>query len=224
MKLILADDHKIFRDGVLEFIRQENSCREAWGAASVDEARKLVAEKAPDILVSDLSFPKESGISLFQWCRREHPQVACLCLTMHGELSQLAEVLQTGVRGYVTKSSGYDELIDGILRVLRGEIFLDQFILNQALHSLQREFGQKSLPVAPHLERIRQSDDLAALTPRERELFSLILQEKTLKEISGILHLSVKTVENHRSNIYRKLGIHDRLNLFRFAQERNLIS
>jgi DNA-binding NarL/FixJ family response regulator len=132
---------------------------------------------------------------------------------MHAELSVLKEVVAAGARGYVTKSSGYDQLVTGI-RVVADGYYLDQTMLAKVL----RRFAGDPATGAP-----KDDDPLTELTEREREIFFRLLDDASPGEIGSILFISAKTVENHRSSIYRKLGVHDRLGLFSFARQHGLV-
>jgi two-component system response regulator NreC len=214
MHVLFVDDHQILRDSMIGFFRNESFCRRVEGVSSVTEARDAIAAEAPDVVVTDLSFPAQGGPALIAWCQVHAPRTAILCLTMHAELSVLKEVAAAGARGYVTKSSGYDQLVTGIRVVADGGYYLDQTMLAKVL----RRFAGDPATGAP-----KDDDPLTELTEREREIFFRLLDDASPGEIGSILFISAKTVENHRSSIYRKLGVHDRLGLFSFARQHGLV-
>lgn len=213
MIILMVDDHQIFRESVIDYLKKESFCSAIAGAASVLDAKRKIAERTPDILISDLSLPDEPGQDLLRWVAQEYPSVRRLVLTMHAELRVLREVLRCGAQGLVTKSSGYDELIEGMRRVAAGEYFLDQVMLEKVFQDLR---GGSGGPRAA-------SQPLALLTQREEEVFYALIKDKTLAEVADTLNVSAKTVENHRSNLYRKLGIHDRFSLFSFARDHGFL-
>ncbi|TVR94329.1 MAG: DNA-binding response regulator [Spirochaetaceae bacterium] len=224
ISVLLVDDHQMFRDSLIDFLGNEFACKEVRGAATVAEARTLIEATAPDVAICDLNFPgEESGYDLIEWIRNRYPQVGVLCLTMNSELQVLREVAKREVRGFVTKSSGYNELFHAVRSVATGGYYLDQVLLEKVMKDMGRSQG------GPRRESDRVSTDdttavLAELTAREREIFLLFVQGATLNAIADELYLSPKTVENHRSNIYRKLNVHDRLSLVGFAREHGLDS
>ena len=213
MTFLCVAVHQIPRSSMIGFFRNESFCRRVEGVSSVAEARDAIAAEAPDVVVTDLSFPAQGGPALIAWCQVHAPRTAILCLTMHAELSVLKEVAAAGARGYVTKSSGYDQLVTGI-RVVADGYYLDQTMLAKVL----RRFAGDPATGAP-----KDDDPLTELTEREREIFFRLVDDASPGEIGSILFISAKTVENHRSSIYRKLGVHDRLGLFSFARQHGLV-
>jgi two-component system, NarL family, response regulator DegU len=224
ISVLLVDDHQMFRDSLIDFLANEYVCKEVRGAATVAEARTLIEAAAPDVAICDINFPgEEGGYDLINWIRNNYPDVGILCLTMHSELQVLREVAKLEVRGFVTKSSGYDQLFQAVRSVATGGYYLDQVLLEKVMKDMGRSQG------APRRETDRVSTKgaaaaLAELTAREQEIFWLFAEGATQHTIAEQLYLSPKTVENHRSNIYRKLNVHDRLSLLSFAREHGLNS
>jgi DNA-binding NarL/FixJ family response regulator len=164
------------------------------------------------VVVTDLSFPAQGGPALIAWCQVHAPRTAILCLTMHAELSVLKEVAAAGARGYVTKSSGYDQLVTGI-RVVADGYYLDQTMLAKVL----RRFAGDPATGAP-----KDDDPLTELTERNGKSSFASSTTPARRDRIDPLH-QCQTVENHRSSIYRKLGVHDRLGLFSFARQHGLV-
>lgn len=213
MKFLLVDDHQMFRESLGDYLARESFVDEVFHAESVASAMAVLEAQPIDLVVSDLGFPESSGHELFAWCVEHCPETRVVCLTMHSEVSMLRETVRRGVSGFVTKNSGYDELLAGVRRVADGGVYLDQVMLKKLLDALEREGGA---PVAGPAV-------LAELTSREREVLNLLLAEHDPPTIADVLFISSKTVENHRSSIYRKLGVHDRLSLHSFARQHGLI-
>ncbi len=227
MNIVLVDDHKIFREGVVGFLLQEPFSTEVKGFSSVQEAKNFIEKHPPEILITDLSLPESSGQELLQWVGKNNPEIQSLVMTMHAEISVLEEVVQLGAKGFITKSSGYDELVEAILRVSKGGFFLDQLMLKTVFQRLGEGSpgSAENSYTAPPLSRATDGRPhaLEALTRREQEIFFHLIQGKKLEQISSELFISLKTVENHRSNLYQKLGVYDRLSLFNFAREQGFI-
>jgi DNA-binding NarL/FixJ family response regulator len=213
MRILLVDDHQILRESVAEFLKQEPFTEDVLDVGSVEEARATLVRFEADVLVTDLEFPAESGKDLLRWVHNEHPDTGCICMTMHAEVPLLRDTLSLGARGFVTKSSGYDELVSAVKCVSAGRTYLDQTMLDKVLAYLQRD------PEAGY----DHAGSLGELSRRERDIFYLLLEDRDIHDIAASLFISPKTVENHRSNIYRKLGVNDRLGLFRFARDRQLL-
>lgn len=228
MDILIVDDHQMFRESLIEFLRQEEFCTSVRGAASVQDAREAIIARPPEVLVTDLSFPEGSGQDLLQWIQETHPDIPRMCLTMHAELEVLKSVLRLGVRGYVTKNSGYNELVRAIQVMGGNGVFLDQVILEKVMDEFSRPAhtpytGTRESDATAETGARRSSLDLTSLTEREREVFNLLLDDHKLQDIAEILYVSAKTVENHRSSIYRKLGVKDRFSLHRRAREERLV-
>lgn len=236
IRVLLADDHQMFRESLVGFLADEFFCKEVLGVSTVAEARKAIEEEAPEVAVCDLNFPgEESGYDLIAWIQECRPEIGVVCLTMHSELQVLREAAKLGARGFVTKSSGYNELFRAIRAVAEGGYYLDQVLLEKVMKDLGRTPGQSRRADDDSFDRhswhsrhASHADEdplemLADLTPREREIFLLFARDATIFQVAEQLYLSPKTVENHRSSIYRKLGLHDRLSLLRFAREHRLL-
>lgn len=213
MKILLVDDHKIFREGVSDILAKEEFASEIIQAADVTEAKQKISASVPDLLITDLSLPGEPGQELIRWIRENSPATRILCMSMHSDITLMREVLSLGAAGFVTKESGFKELAEAIRRVHTGEIYLDQIMLKRVLEYLD------------HASTFKQSADpaLGELSEREREVFFLLIEGTPLQEISDKLFISTKTIENHRSKIYKKLGVHDRLTLINFAREKGMV-
>lgn len=214
MTIVVIDDHRMFRESIVSFFEAESFCERALPAASVAEGKQLIEQHAPEVALVDMSFPGEGGIALAEWARNEAPGTACVFLTMHEEISNLRTAVAAGARGYVTKNAGYDELRAAVTVVEKGGLYLDQVMLQRVFRSMGN--GESDRGGAPSV--------FVGLTEREREICNLMLQEMSTAEIGDVLYISTKTVENHRSSIYRKLGVHDRLSLLSFARKHGIIT
>ncbi len=208
MRLLVADDHGIMRGGLRLLLDRQPDMEVVAEAQDGIEAVELALRERPDICILDVSMPRMTGLQATVEIRAQAPEIAVLVLSMHDDERYLFEALQAGAAGYVLKREADHALVDAVRAVARGEPFLT----NAAERSLVREWMQddSSGPAEP-------------LTLREREVLKLIAEAHTNKEIGELLHLSEKTVESHRGNLLRKLGMRDRVELVRYAIRRGLI-
>ncbi len=170
-------------------------------------ARDLVIREKPDLAILDVKMPKLTGLQATREIRAQVPEVAVLILSMYDDERYLFEALKAGASGYVLKTQADADLMAAVRAVEKGEPFLTP-AAQQAL--IKDVLGEGA---------VRQDD----LTPREEEIVKLVAEAHTNKEIAEVLHLSEKTVENHRSNAMRKLGMRDRVELVRYAIRKGLI-
>jgi DNA-binding NarL/FixJ family response regulator len=206
MRILIADDHGIVRSGLkLLLDRQSDMEVVAEAEDGVDALDKAVSEK-PDVAILDVAMPLMTGLQATYEIKKQTPETQVLILSMHDDERYLFEALRAGAAGYVLKRAADQDLLDAVRAAARGEPFLTP----AAQQTLIRDF----------LERGEQPSEL---TPREQEIVKLIAEAHTNKEIAEILHLSEKTVENHRGNAMRKLGMRDRVELVRYAIRRGLI-
>src|SRR5437588_12847462 len=208
MRILVADDHGIVRSGIrLLLERQPDLDVVAEAADGVEAVQKALAEK-PGVCILDVGMPRMTGLQAAREIRSQLPDARVLMLSMHDDERYLFEALRAGASGYVLKREADQELVDAARAVVRGEAFLT----NAAERSLIRDWMADSStgPTEP-------------LTPREQEVIKLIAEAHTNAQIAEILHLSEKTVESHRANLLRKLGMRDRVELVRYAIRRGLV-
>jgi two-component system response regulator NreC len=212
IRLILADDHAVVRSGLrmlleaqpdIDIVAEVESGRQA-----VDEARKL----RPDVILMDVQMPELNGIEATQQIKKLVPETAILALTMHEDDQYFFEMLHSGASGYVPKRAAPDELVTAIRTVARGEIFLYPSLATRLVQDYLKRADADDQPLL--------YDDL---TPREREVLVLIAEGLTNAEIADRLVISVKTVDRHRENIMRKLNMHNRIDLVKYAIRMGLI-
>jgi DNA-binding NarL/FixJ family response regulator len=208
MRLLVADDHGIMRSGLRLLLDRQPDMEVVAEAADGIEAVELALRERPDICILDVAMPRMTGLQATVEIRAHAPEVAVLVLSMHDDERYLFEALQAGAAGYVLKREADQALVAAVRAVARGE----PFMTNAAERSLVREWmaDDSTGPQEP-------------LTLREREVLKLIAEAHTNREIGELLHLSAKTVESHRANLLRKLGMRDRVELVRYAIRRGLI-
>lgn len=208
MRLLIADDHGIVRGGIRLMLERQPDMDVVAEAADGVQAVELALRERPDICVLDVQMPGLTGLQATVEIRAQAPDISVLVLSMHDDERYLYEALQAGAAGYVLKREADTVLVEAVRAVHRGEAFMT----NAVEHSLVREWmaDDSTGPDEP-------------LTLREREVLKLIAEAHTNREIGGLLHLAEKTVESHRANLLRKLGMRDRVELVRYAIRRGLI-
>jgi DNA-binding NarL/FixJ family response regulator len=208
VRILIADDQALVRAGFKMILDAEDDLDVVGEASDGAEAVAEALATRPDIAILDVAMPRLTGIQATREIKAHAPDIDVLILSMHDDERYLFEALKAGASGYVLKSEADHDLVDAVRAISRGESFLT----NAAQRSLVREWmaDGASGPAEP-------------LTPREQEVLKLIAEANTNREIGAILHLAEKTVESHRANILRKLGMRDRVQLVRYAIRRGLI-
>jgi DNA-binding NarL/FixJ family response regulator len=207
MRVLIADDHGIVRSGLRMLLEQQPDIDVIAEASDGATARDVAIRERPDLAILDVKMPKLTGLQATREIREQAPDVSVLILSMYDDERYLFEALKAGASGYVLKAQADVDLLEAVRAVERGEPFLTP----EAQRALIKDvLGQG----------VGRTDEL---TPREEEVVKLVAEAHTNKEIAEILHLSEKTVENHRSNAMKKLGMRDRVELVRYAIRRGLI-
>jgi len=192
IKLIIADDHHIFRKGILSIVSEDDGIEITGEAANGDDALKLIEEKKPDIAILDIDMPGLSGLDVARKVKSEQLPVKIVILTIHKDKEYFDEALELDIKAYVLKESIANDLIDCIKRVAAGEYYISSAISGYLVEK------NKTAPKQTELDK---------LTNAEKEILKLIAQNKTSAQIADELFRSVRTIENHRNNICNKLGL-----------------
>ena len=211
IRVLLADDHRILREGIRALIEDQEDMVVVGESEDGLATVKKVAELLPDVVVMDIAMPLLNGLEATRQIHRDFPQVKVLILTMHENEEYIRQVLAAGALGYVLKDAAARDLLGAIRTVNQGEAVLSPAITRLVIEDYLR-WGD-----------IRQEDTTDGLTPREREVLQLIAEGYTNKEIAGIMNLSVKTVQSHRTNLMNKLDLHDRGELIKYAIQKKII-
>ena len=206
--VLLMDDHVVVREGLRALLERQDDIDVMAEASTVAEAVALDVD--PDVVVADLMLPDERGVEVVRRLKQRHDKAAILVLTMVDNPTDVQQCLAAGARGYLLKETAGSELVDAVRKVAGGEDYL-QPSLGAALAKWKESPGRV---------KSRAVDDL---TPREREVLRLIALGHTNTEIATMLFVSVRTVENHRAGVMRKLGLRSRAELVRHAAEAGLI-
>lgn len=206
-EILLADDHLVVRQG-LKVLLEREGFTVVGEASDGREAVQLAQNLRFDVAVLDLAMPLLNGIDAGHAILQACPKARVILLTMHTEDHRILEALRAGIKGYVLKSKAAEELVQAIQEVSRGKLYLTPGVSETVA---QAYLAKTELPPDP-------------LSPREREFLQLIAEGKTTKEAAGLLGISVKTAESHRTRIMQKLNLHETASLVRYAIRRGLIS
>jgi DNA-binding NarL/FixJ family response regulator len=212
IKIILADDHRIFRKGLKSLLSEKANIEVVAEADDGDEALEKTRKYKPEIIIMDIGMPKMDGIEATRQIREGFPDTEVLILSMHAKKAYIDRVLKAGAKGYVLKDSDEENLIAAINTVHNGGYYLDSPIADQVLSDYFRGKSKRVLK--------EQSDPLSE---REKEVLRLLAEGHSNQEVADILCISRKTVENHRANIVRKTGVQGQVGLTKYAARIGLI-
>jgi DNA-binding NarL/FixJ family response regulator len=204
-KVFLVDDHPIVRQGLTLLINQERDLTVCGEAEEMHSALQSIDSTKPDIVVLDISLNGPDGLDLLKHLRSRHPKLPVLMLSMHDESIYAERTLRAGANGYIMKQEATEKVLIALRRILSNEIYVSDRIANNMLrHYVRGDQGAQSSPVTE-------------LSDRELEIFRLIGQGHTTRQIANELHLSVKTVESYQAHIKEKLSLHSARELVQHA-------
>ena len=201
IRIIIADDHKIVRDGLRGLIGTQNDMEVIGEADNGMAAVKLASKVSPDIVIMDVSMPDLNGIEATRKIKSAVPNANIIALSMHSDRRFVLAMLEAGVKGYVIKDSAFAELAGAIRAVSANKSYLSPAITDIVVNAYARG------------EEVKGS----ALSNREREILQLLAEGRSVKKISELIHISIKTVETHRRNIMMKLDLKNSADLIRYA-------
>lgn len=204
--ILIVDDHPLLRRGVRDVIEGTPRFRIAGEASDGEDAMRLVLSLKPDVVVLDIDMPRLNGLEVLRGLRGLPFAVKPVILTMYKEEDMFNAAMDLGAAAYVVKENAVNDVVAAIEKVIRGETFLSTIMLDAGQRRGERV--QELLLSKPQIE---------TLTPSERRILKLVGQDYTSKEIANSLDLSVRTVDNHRQNICRKLNLHGTHSLLKFA-------
>jgi len=208
IKVVIADDHPIFRRGLRQAIESDRSLLIVGEAGNGLEALQCIETSKPDVAVLDIEMPVFSGLEVASKVQKQRLPVEVVFLTMYKDEDMFNEALDIGVKGYVLKENTVEDIVNCIKEVAKGKYFLSPTISS---YLVTRNERVKNL--------IKKKPELDDLTPTERKILKMIAENKTSKEIASFMNISHRTVENHRLNICNKLDIHGSHALLKFALE-----
>jgi DNA-binding NarL/FixJ family response regulator len=213
IRILLADDHVIVRDGLRALLEKQPDMAVVAEAADGRDCVRLAEEHVPDIVIMDIAMPNMNGIEATRRITTTLPRTAVVILSMHQDESYVLRSLKAGAKGYLLKDSLRSDVIEAIRAVLQGRSFLTRKVGK----ILQEDYVRQ-------LERRGLDDSYDLLTDREREILQLIAEGRTNKEVAVMLNVSLTTVETHRTHILQKLGLHSVPELILYAVRKGIIS
>jgi DNA-binding NarL/FixJ family response regulator len=212
IKVVIVEDHKLFREGLKSLLSDKADLEVVGEAGDGLEAIRIVKKCRPELMLLDLSMPKMNGISVMKEIKNQFPDTKIMALTIHESDQYVLEAFEAGADGYCLKDAGRNELMVAVESVLLGKRYISPSISENVLEGYMS--GRKKL---------KSKTSWDTITQREREVLKLLGEGFQNKEISDMLHISVKTVEKHRANIMNKLDLHNAAALTAFAIEHGLV-
>lgn len=213
LRILLGDDHTVVRQGLRKILEDQTDWEVVAEASDGREAVRQALDKEPDVAVLDIGMPLLSGIEATRQIVRRLPNLGVLILSMHSDEAFITPALQAGARGYLLKDTADTELIKGVSAVAAGKSFFSPAAAKVMLDDYLRHLASKGIV-----------DRYQALSEREREVFQLIAEGRSNKEVADLLSISVATVETHRAHILQKLDLHSAAELVLYAVRHGVIS
>ena len=209
IQVLLADDHAMIRDGLKQIISFVDQMEVVGEAANGDEVLQKIRTLKVDVLVLDMSMPGKSGIALIQQINATNPKLPILVLSMHQESQYAVQAMRAGASGYITKNTASNQLIEGIRKVAEGGTFVSPGISEKLIKQLHKP--EQDLP---HTR----------LTPREFQIFNMLVEGHSVNDIANILSLSNKTISTHKAAVLQKMEASATANLVYYALKHGLIN
>lgn len=211
IRVLLADDHKIFRDGVRSILEKEKDIEVVGEAANGSDVFELIEHLEVDVLVLDIDIGKPNGIEITALISKSHPEIKILILSMMGLHDFVIQALEKGAIGFLLKNTGKDEVLTAIRSVSKGDSYFSREVSAILIEQLHK----------PPSSRGNNTD--IPISPREVEVLKLIAQEFSNSEIAEKLFISIRTVDTHRRNLLEKLGAKNTAGLVKFAIQKGLV-
>ncbi|MDD4159650.1 MAG: response regulator transcription factor [Synergistaceae bacterium] len=205
IRILLADDHVLFREGLKSLLTKENDMELVGLASNGEEAVKMAKSLRPDVILMDVTMPNINGIQATERIMEDHNDISIIALSMHSDKRYIVESLKAGSRGYILKESSLQTVLQAIRSVMAGNIYLSSKVC--------------TVIVEDYLKLINNSDENTSppLSPREREVLVLLVKGRNSKQIADFLTISKNTVDTHRRRILDKLGCESVAELTKYA-------
>lgn len=213
VRILIADDHELVRRGLRSTLEERAGWEVVGEAADGDQAVRLALKLKPDLLVLDVNMPKQNGLEVARVLQEKAPKIRVLVLTVHDSAQVVREIMQAGAKGYLLKSEAGKDLPTAVETVMQDQPFLTPSVTNIVLDTFLRS-AEKAPVVEP---------PPVPLSARETEITKLLAQGHSNKDVARQLGISVKTVDTHRTNLMRKLGLHSITELVRYAIRHGLV-
>ena len=214
IKIILADDHGIVRDGIKATLRDEKNFKVIGEASNGIEAIEKVKQLEPDILIIDITMPEMNGIDATAILHKSNSATKTIILSMHDREEYVFKAIESGASGYLLKDTGKEEFIKAINLVNKGEKYFSSSISNVLVSGYLQKMKSKE-------NTLNEADSV--LTKREKGILKLIVEGRNNREIADELKISIRTIETHRSNIMKKMHVKNAIELVKVAMEQKLI-
>jgi two-component system, NarL family, response regulator NreC len=212
IRVLLTDDHTLFRQGIRQLLSAEPDIEVAGEAVNAADAVALAREIHPDLVIMDVGMQGMSSFEATRQIRKDHPETRVMFLSMYDDEDYLAECVEMGASGYLLKDSPAEQLIGAIREVHRGGNYLSPRLLTRLVEDFRSQ--------GPGMAR---QPRFGTLTKREREILKMLAEGRSVKEIAAGFSLSAKTVEAHKFNLMRKLDIHNKAQLVQYAIQKKII-
>jgi DNA-binding NarL/FixJ family response regulator len=213
IKVLVVDDHTIVRDGICALLSLAGDIEVVGEATNGSEALKKVGELNPDVVLMDIAMPVMGGLEATRRINREFPRTKVLVLTQYDDKEYFFPVIESGASGFISKAAASSELTTGIRSVYRGDSYLSPSVTRLLVENYQHAAGERT-----------NRDPYNNLTGREREVLKLLAEGRSTQEIADMLIITPKTVEGHKTNLMAKLGVHNRVELVKYALRKGIIN
>ena len=213
IRILIADDHTLIRSGLRVLLNREPGLEVVAEAGTGRKALELAEAERPDVVMLDIAMPEMNGIEVARQISAKLPKAGIIMLSMHSDEGYVLRALKAGARGYLLKNSLESDIVNAVRAVGEGKAYLSPEISRVLVEDYVRQMRQKGT-----------EDSYDLLSAREREVFLLLAEGRSNKEVSGSLNVSLSTVETHRTNIFQKLGLHNIAELILYAVRKGLIS
>jgi DNA-binding NarL/FixJ family response regulator len=213
IKIILVDDHQMFRDGLKAILSDQPDIELIADLGSGQELIELLNSAVPDLILTDISMPEISGIELTEYVQKHFPQIKILILSMHSDEEYIIKALRAGANGYLPKETSITELLKAIQTIYKGENYFNKSISDTILNSISNKAEVKTDP-----------SEEEKLTKREIEIIQLVVEGLSNKEIANKLFISIRTVDSHKNHIMQKLHLKSSVEMVKYALKHKLAS